>query len=151
MLTRTPGRVTLLLVRISEADISACALQGADMRRFLALLAAKEFVGRDAESGERHPNPFDEVALGTSWGLLVFTFYAPTGSVTKAMNVELLFLTRELVVSDDGAIVDRYASIVDALLEDARTQLLSGKKSRIVERGPKPAVYSGQNAKGLQA
>lgn len=128
-------------VRISEGDISACALQGADMRRFLRVLSAKDMVGRDAETGVEKPNPFDEVHIGTAWGLLIFTFYAPTGAVTKALNVDLLLVTRELIISNDGLFVDRYESIVDELLLQAKDQLLTGKKLPVVKPTKRPPAY----------
>ena len=135
------SRERYMQLRISESDISACHLQGADLRRFLSILGSKEFVGKDASTGLEQPNPFEEVHIGTAWGLLVFNFYAPTGSVTKALNVDLLLITRELVISNDGLIIDRYESIVDELLLEAKDQLITGKKLPVVKPNRRPPAY----------
>lgn len=128
-------------IRISEGDISAIHLQGGDMRRFLRILGEKDTVGKDAATGAEKPNPFDEVHIGTSWGLVIFTFYAPGGAVTKALNLDLLLLTRELVISNDGVPIDRYESVVDELLLQAKDQLLTGKKLPIVLPKNHPPAY----------
>lgn len=110
-------------VVISEGDISFCALLGADIRRFIATLEMQEAVGIDPETGEPTPNPFDEVHLHTTWGLLVTVFHSPLGSVTKAMNIDLLTVTKELVISDSGKPVDRYVRVIEELLRLAVAQL----------------------------
>lgn len=129
-------------IRISEGDISLCALQGVDIHRFLRHLASRDAIGKD-DNGLPLPNPFDEVHIGTTWGLLVFTLYAHQGQVTKAFNVDLLMVTRDIVISNDGTFVDRYESIVDELLLQARGQLLTGKpKPSLILKGKLPPVYA---------
>lgn len=132
-------------VRISDDDIATCVHAGAEMRRFLSLLSAKDTVGKDATTGLDKPNPFDEVALATSWGLLVFTFNAPSGSVTKAFNVELLALTKANIIGNDGVEVDRYHAIVDELLLEAKDQLLTGKRRPLHERNRPAPIYKVQD------
>ena len=116
------GRYTMQVV-ISEGDISFCALLGADIRRFLSLLGSQEAVGIDQETGDPLLNPFDEVHLHTTWGLLVLVFHSPQGRVTKAMNIDLLTVTKELVISNDGKPVDRYVRVIEELLRLAVAQL----------------------------
>jgi hypothetical protein len=111
------------------------------MRRFVRLLEQHQTVGRDAESGVEMPNPFEEVHLATTWGLVVFTFYAPQGSVTKAVNIDLLLLLDGTVIGNDGTFIDRYDLMIDELLLQAKDQLLTGKKLPVVKPGKRPAPY----------
>lgn len=109
-------------VVISEGDISFCALLGADIRRFLDLLESTS-LGVDQQTGKDLPNPFEECHLHTTWGLLVCIFYSPQGKVTKALNIDLLMVTKDLVVSNDGHYVDRYVRVIEELLRLAVAQL----------------------------
>lgn len=95
-------------VTISTDDTSRLAAQGIDIQRFLSHLA-----NNDTIAGE--PSPFDLVEVFTSWGLLVFRFGSPFGTITRAMNVAVLDITKDIVVKDDGTLVDRYEKVAEEL------------------------------------
>ena len=95
-------------VNISPSDISLCALHGADIHRFIGVLG-------------RAVDPiFEAVDIKTAWGLVICVFYGEKdGQVVKAtrpMNIDLLKVTKDLVIKDDGTFVDRYEKIVEELL-----------------------------------
>jgi hypothetical protein len=111
----------LLRVTISPSDISLAALQGVDIHRVVKLLAAVD------------PFPFSAVEIQTVYGLVVCTFHGER-DVVCAMGFDLLLVTKEMKVSDDGLWVDRYAKIVEELLKRASDKLKLPMELRELKR-----------------
>lgn len=103
-------------VTISTDDTSNLAAQDIDIGRFL-----KHLANNDRINGES--TPFDEIEVYTSWGLLIFRFCSSFGTITRAMNIAVLDITRDIVVKDDGTLVDRYEKVAEELCKTALDSL----------------------------
>lgn len=103
-------------VTISADDSSELALQGIDIDRFLGYLSNNDRINDE-------PTPFDAIEVCTSWGLLIFRFGSPFGVITRAMNVAVLDVTKDIVVKDDGTLVDRYEKVAEELCKSALDSL----------------------------
>lgn len=117
-----PIPTTPLKVTVSPGDMSSIALQGVDVKRFLKTLEAVA------------SHTFKEVHVFTCWGLVIFQFRGPQGIVTNAVGLDVLAITKELVVKDDGTYVDRYAKIVEELYKRAHDKLLLPPDARELKR-----------------
>lgn len=107
---------------ISPSDVSFVALQGGDIHRFCGHLQAVEIP------------EFDQVNLFTCWGMLIAQFHGPDGQVTNALNIALLDVTKDIVVSDDGKLVDRYERVVEELVQRAVAKLKLPAEHRELKR-----------------
>lgn len=126
-------------ISISQEDISRLSLLGVDSSRFCDILRTVT-LGKNTE-GEDVPSPFELCQLSTAWGLLIGSFKSPQGNVTRALNIELLELTKELVISSDGVPVDRYYSIAAEWIRGAK-QMLEDSPSAVPLIRPKKDVLA---------
>lgn len=98
-------------VTISQDDISRLSLQHVDIRRFIKHLEAVD------------PHPFDQVHIYTCWGLSLYLFQGQDGEAVCSVFNDVLELTQDVVVSDQGQVVERYAKVVEELVKRATDKL----------------------------